>query len=183
MKFKTFMVAVALVLIAGSYAVLAQEQLVNGIFAKQKEIDAQGLTTPNAKDAIRSGCDVGRALSAALSGNNQEFAEALDTAEKNLRSVAGNLFRIASKKQFREPIYVRGLRLQSSLVNLETLKTGDDVLMGIAALAQDSSEVITAMKTPGGAGPAQFTALIQNNSDISLLILAFYQIFAVRLKA
>jgi hypothetical protein len=171
--------AVVSLCLSGGALNASEEQILSSLQEKQKLIDEQGLTKGPLAGSLSANCDISGALKAALAGDSKTFSVALDTAEQNLSSVAKELFEIVKKKQFQTPVTreISRLRLASSSVRLDQIKVGNDILFAIMLLAKHSASILTDLKK-GYGGEGTLAVLIENNSDMSQLILAFYSIFA-----
>ena len=133
---------------------------------KQKSVAAPGVVT-----ALEAGCDVQRALLAAVSGNRGGFSDGLDAAEKKLNTAAKEIDEVAGSDAFTakipEPTKV-SLKVDGADIN-----TYGDILREISKRVRQSAAAIARMRE--GHGTEGDIALIaENEAVISNLVSILY---------
>lgn len=159
----------------------APEQLGDMLFENQRRLDEKGIATgPNTR-ALMADCDISRALRFALTGDSKALAAALEEAEANLRKAGDGLRSIAEKNLFSHDVSTSGLTPSSPYLRRNKITNGNDVVNAIAELAIESADLIARLRT-SSSREDDLTALVQNNADISQLILVFYGLLVPRSK-
>ena len=130
---------------------------------------------PNAALAapIGSGCNIGGVLRALRIGDPKTFDQSVARGEASLREAGISLAKVIALKRYERPIKASKVAILSSIVKPQYFKNGDDILRGIKDLVDQSHETLKKMQD--GQGTLEdLSLLVQNNSDVSQLILAFY---------
>jgi hypothetical protein len=120
------------------------------------------------------GCDLSTALTSLITGNDKDFSGSLDNLETTYKKVSAGLKDVISQKRYEKPIKpVSNLKLSDPALRPEFFKVGDDLLVAIQAVVDKSATIVENIKAGKGSS-GDLTQLVQNNGDITQLILAFY---------
>jgi hypothetical protein len=140
----------------------------------QEAIKAAQDQNPVSIPALQQACNLSTALASLITGNDKDFSGSLDNLEKINKEVSDGLKSAIEKKHYQKPIkLINNLKFSDPMLKTEFLKNGDDLLVAIQAVVDKSTAIIGNIKA--GKGKADdLTQLVQNNGDITQLILAFY---------
>jgi hypothetical protein len=123
--------------------------------------------------ALQQGCDLSTALTSLITANDKDLSSSLVNLGTVYTRVSGGLNVVIRQKRYQKPIKLINLKLADLSVKPEALHTGDDLLIAILGIVDRSSTIID--KIQAGKGDADdLMHLVQNNGDITQLILAFY---------
>jgi hypothetical protein len=133
---------------------------------KQKSDAVSGVAA-----ALEAGCDVQRALLAAVSGNRGGFSDALDAAEKKLNAAAEQVDKVAGSNAFTADI---PQAMQVSLkIGGNDIKTYGDLLREISKRAKQSAAAIVRMREGHGT-EGDISLIAENEAIISNLVSILY---------
>jgi hypothetical protein len=150
-------------------------QYAEDLRAKERTADPEHLVQAPIQNVLKANCNINDALRAGLAGDSKSFSEALRDAENNLQLVADKLAPIAKERRFMRVILEKPRQFPLPDGTAIQIRTGDDILNAIAALAKRSADAIDRIRIGKGSDD-DLAEIARNSGVISQLILQFYGI-------